>query len=347
MSAEPGCLLTVAVICKNEARNIVRCLESIVRETAALGPEILLVDSWSTDETIERASRFPITILRLRPEWPHSPAAGRFTAVNHARGRYLFLIDGDMELRPGYVEHAVQFLESHPGVAGARGRLTNYHVVDGEQIYVNATWGSADAQASGDARESTAHEVEAVMGAALFRVDAVRSAGNFHPYLKAEEEYELCQRLRRRGARLCYLPVDAVNHFGYVPDPLRELRRRWRAGLVSGIGQVVRLSIQEGFGARNVWRFRQHLCLGAFALLLPLFAVLGPVTPWPFAAWSGAFVGLLLAYYAKKRRAVDAFAALLLKALIGVDIIRGLLVPVPEKSAYPRDVVIVTMDRTP
>src|SRR5690606_14238216 len=94
----PQPLLTVAVICKNEAANIGRCLDSVFASTTGIAAEVIVVDSCSTDSTVEIACKYPITIIQLGCDWPHSPAAGRFTAVNHAAGQYLLLIDGDMEL---------------------------------------------------------------------------------------------------------------------------------------------------------------------------------------------------------------------------------------------------------
>jgi hypothetical protein len=277
----------------------------------------------------------------LRESWPHSPAAGRFTAVNLATGRYLFIVDADMELLPGYVERALAVLQSNPDVVGVRGRLHNYHVIEGEQRYVNSTWGGSDSVSGGGAAESAAHEVEAVMGAALFRLDAIRAVGNFHPYLRAEEEFELCQRLRRSGGRLLYLPIDAVNHFGYLPEPLKEVRRRWKAGLIGGVGQMVRVSALEGFGPRNVWRFRKNIALGGFLLLFPCAVACAWTNALGLWVWLSTFLAVLLLYYRQKRDLTQALAALLLKGLSGIDIFRACVVPVPDKRTYPTDVVMV------
>jgi cellulose synthase/poly-beta-1,6-N-acetylglucosamine synthase-like glycosyltransferase len=46
--------LSVIIITKNEEKNIERCLKSV-----QFADEIILVDSGSTDKTLEMASRFP------------------------------------------------------------------------------------------------------------------------------------------------------------------------------------------------------------------------------------------------------------------------------------------------
>src|SRR5215469_3560219 len=57
--------LSVVLITKNQAWNIARLIESVLDATSSvLSKEIILVDSASTDQTVEIAGRYPVTILR-------------------------------------------------------------------------------------------------------------------------------------------------------------------------------------------------------------------------------------------------------------------------------------------
>ena len=79
--------LSVVLISKNQAWNISRLIESVLQATSSfLSSEIILVDSNSTDETVEFASRYPISIVRLRPGQRLSPAAGRYIGYQRPRG---------------------------------------------------------------------------------------------------------------------------------------------------------------------------------------------------------------------------------------------------------------------
>ena len=63
-----GTSLSIVIIARNEARNIARAIESVLRAVENWpDTEILLVDSASTDETVEIARRYPINIVRLHP----------------------------------------------------------------------------------------------------------------------------------------------------------------------------------------------------------------------------------------------------------------------------------------
>ena|SRR5713226_363525 len=91
--------LSVVLISKNQAWNISRLIESVLQATSSVpSKEIILVDSASTDETVERASRYPISILRLQPGQRLSPAIGRFVGYKQTQGEYVLFLDGDTEL---------------------------------------------------------------------------------------------------------------------------------------------------------------------------------------------------------------------------------------------------------
>ena len=88
--------LSVIIVTKNEERNISRCIKSVLSYTRNIEyVEIILVDSCSTDSTVEIAKQYPIDIIQLGKDWPHSPSAGRFTGVNNTSGKYVLIIDGD------------------------------------------------------------------------------------------------------------------------------------------------------------------------------------------------------------------------------------------------------------
>ena len=115
-------LLSVVVVAKNEEKNIARCIESVLNCTEYIkNKEVLLVDSYSSDKTVEIAKQYHINIIQLGKDWPHSPSAGRFTGVNNVIGKYILIIDGDMELQKGWVEYALKYLEENSKVAAVVG----------------------------------------------------------------------------------------------------------------------------------------------------------------------------------------------------------------------------------
>ena len=84
--------LSVVVISRNEEAAIGACLKALLEKTAGLKTEIILVDSASTDRTVEIASAFPVTIVRIEECQELSPAAGRYLGTRQASGEYIFFL---------------------------------------------------------------------------------------------------------------------------------------------------------------------------------------------------------------------------------------------------------------
>lgn len=348
MSHPTPVTLTIAVICKNEEHNIGRCLASIFADIGQrIDTEVLVVDSYSTDNTIEIASRYAVKIIRLRENWPHSPAAGRHTAFRHAKGKYTMCIDADMALKEGFLERAVRFMNEHQNVAGVTGRVDHIMLVKNVRDSSNAAGGDLFPIERKQWNSRAPGLVRTIPGAGLFRTSAVLQAGNFQPFLRAEEEYELCQRLRKKGYELWYLPHRIADHYGYAGDKFHELKRRWKRGFMIGVGQMFKLSLTQGFFVENIRRYYQHLLIGGYLLLGPLFLALGLYHPGLPLLWGLGILFLLLAYWRKKQSLQEGLCSAMTKALIGVCIFRMLFSSVPESSTYPTEPIIIDPPKAP
>jgi GT2 family glycosyltransferase/glycosyltransferase involved in cell wall biosynthesis/2-polyprenyl-3-methyl-5-hydroxy-6-metoxy-1,4-benzoquinol methylase len=88
--AEPR--LSVCVITKNEERFIDQCLKSI----RAIATQIVVVDTGSTDRTIEIARSHEAEVWPL--EWSDDFSAARNAALAHATGDWVLILDADEEL---------------------------------------------------------------------------------------------------------------------------------------------------------------------------------------------------------------------------------------------------------
>ena len=334
-------MLTIAIICKNEEKNIKRCLDSVFACIQQISlPEILLVDSFSTDQTILIAERYPIKIIRLREDWPHSPAAGRYTAFVHTQGRYTLCLDADMELIPGFLEKAIAFLETKPKAAAVTGILEN--------LFHHDKYKPLNVRIAGSPPEEVHNlpidyegQLDSVPGAGLFRTSAVKEVGNFHPYLRAEEEYELCQRLRLSGYDLWYIPHKIARHYGYEQNGFKEMWRRQKNGFMGGIGEMFKWSCMTGFFRTNFHRFWQHITIGGYLAVLPPILIVGYFVPLVPAVWCSGVALLVLAFAIKKKSFPRGMAAFCTKALIGLNIWYMLPHKVRPPDSYPSDVIII------
>ena len=87
--------LSVVIITYNEEANIARTLESVAALVRALDGEIIVVDSGSTDRTVEIARGFGATVF-VEP-WK-GYAAQKNSAIEKAGGDWVLSLDADEEL---------------------------------------------------------------------------------------------------------------------------------------------------------------------------------------------------------------------------------------------------------
>jgi rhamnosyltransferase len=85
---------SISILTKNEGPNIGPCLEAVFSQKGVGKFEVLLVDSGSTDATLEIASRFPIRIEQIRPEEFHHARTRNF-AANLGTGTIIVNLSGD------------------------------------------------------------------------------------------------------------------------------------------------------------------------------------------------------------------------------------------------------------
>jgi glycosyltransferase involved in cell wall biosynthesis len=90
--------LSVCLIVKNEQRFLAQCLKSV----RGLAAQLIVVDTGSTDRTVEIAREFGAEIYSFA--WCDDFAAARNAALEHASGDWILMLDADEELPPA--QHA-------------------------------------------------------------------------------------------------------------------------------------------------------------------------------------------------------------------------------------------------
>ncbi len=102
--------VSVIIIAKNEESNIGRCLESVV-----WAQEVVLVDSGSTDATLQIAARFTNTKV-VQAEWM-GYSENKSLAVSHSSHNWILWVDADEEVTTGLQREILSLPESAPKVA--------------------------------------------------------------------------------------------------------------------------------------------------------------------------------------------------------------------------------------
>jgi glycosyltransferase involved in cell wall biosynthesis len=111
--------LSVAIITKNEEKNIGRCLESV-----KWADEIVVVDSGSTDSTMEICKKYHCKIFQ-------SPWLGfsrtKQIAVDYCTNEWVLVIDADEEITPNLKVKILDTIKS-PGFSGYRIKRRSFYL---------------------------------------------------------------------------------------------------------------------------------------------------------------------------------------------------------------------------
>lgn len=260
---QSACRVSVIIKALNEEKRIRAAIESALRAVRAVGGEVVLADSFSTDRTVDLAQVYPIRIVQLTDPDERRCGIGPQLGYQHSQGEFIYILDGDMEMLDGFLEQALDFMKAHPDVAGVGGHVVEQNKVSleyiarGERVLAHMKPGSVDR----------------LDGGGLYRRSAIEASGYFSDRnLHSYEEFDLAVRLRSLGWGLWRLPVNAAHHFGHDAPVYRLLMRRWRTDHLCGLGELVRASAGQPrlrLVIHGLRELRLYLCvLGWWAVLL-------------------------------------------------------------------------------
>lgn len=91
-------ILSICMIVKNEGKNLERCLKSLEPLLNSGTSELIIVDTGSTDKTIDIAKKYTDNIYAR--DWRGNFSSSRNYSISLANGEYIFILDADEELKP-------------------------------------------------------------------------------------------------------------------------------------------------------------------------------------------------------------------------------------------------------
>ena len=252
-----------------------RCLESV----QGLPNGVVYVDSGSTDDSIAIAQACRATVVELDLHRPFTAARARnegFQKLIQAQPAldYVFFVDGDCEVVPGWLDTARQFLDQHSDVAVVSGlRRERFPEKSIYNLLMDIEW-----------REYPFGDVKMCGGDALIRISAFHQVKGYRADLICGEEPEMCVRLRQAGWRIWRLHELMTLH----DAAMYRFGQWWQRAVRGGYAFALAASLRDGSPERpSVF---ESLRAWIWALGIPLATViLGFAVSW----WSL----LLLAIY--------------------------------------------------
>lgn len=179
-----GVTLSACLITKNEEKTLERCLKSIKK----LVDEIVVVDTGSTDRTVEVAKKYGAKLGFF--EWSHDFSVARNESLKLATGHWVLLIDADEELSK---ESIVRIQEGlmRPLFGGYHIRIINY-------------------MSDQDEANQYVHTPLRIFQ----RLEGVFFEGKVHE--------QVMHRLEALGYITAVLQNACLYHYGYAPSVMKE-----------------------------------------------------------------------------------------------------------------------------
>jgi len=329
---ERGLDLGIGVAAFGHDAELARTLETIdgVLREAGLTPASRVVasaDGAGQAEAIATAHGW--TFRRASAGAPRSLGSAREAARRACGGAAQLLVDGDVEIQPGWIVDAVEMLRTSESLAGVSGVVNEAHWAHGALLGGRK---DVDGVGAGGPRPF-------LRDAALWRRSALDHVGGFDPWLPSEEEAELGGRLATAGFALRALGRTIGVRHGVPRDSWGAVRAF--AGTRAFHGPALVLVRSRGtmaFG-RHARRY-----LGPWLLVLWTLAAvaLAAFTPGLVMVWLWATFGLLAFFGVLAQSATRPVWRAVLGWLTGVSAARAIVLPVglPRLGLAPRPIEV-------
>lgn len=321
--------LAIVLISKNQAWNISRLIESVLHAAPEIvSREVVLVDSASTDETVELACKYPISVLQLDKNQRLCPSAGRYVGYNYTSSQLVLFLDGDNEIYPGWLEKAFHVLKENPDIAA----------ITGPRVPLPLEGSDADKSPLVNPPVNTLKPALHPGGTALYRRSVLKQVGTFNPYFYSDEEPELAFRIRNAGYRIIRLEHPICYDYTDPAGELSTRAKRWKRNLYLGHGQTLRYHWRDDI----LWKYVKERGVGIPLILGMTIGVFSLV--WGFTTGDktllgivvGAFILLILGDLLRRRSIRKTVVSLFERLITADGMIRGFfLTPHPPES-YPQ-----------
>lgn len=264
----------VVIIGRNEGERLVRCISSVRK----LGLVVVYVDSASTDGSPELAEKSGVDVVHLDLTLPFTAGRARNEGfarllMLHPQLEFVQFVDGDCEVRDGWIETAIAELQRDARVVSVCGRRRERFP---EASVYNRLCDIEWATPIGD--------TDATGGDFMIRVAAFQAVGGFNAGLIAGEEPELGHRLRGHGWTIRRLDADMTWHDAAMSRLSQWAKRSSR----SGYAYAARAALHFNDGRRYMWRENARIAFWAMGLPMIIVALALLISP--------AFFALILIY---------------------------------------------------
>ena len=254
-------MLGVVVITRNEERNIERTLTSLASNLISV---IIVSDSNSTDNTALIVSGLAKEDSRIKffsyTTAPFTAARGRNEGVKvlPAGVEHILFLDGDMELKPRFIEAAIDALTKNSKLAAVSGQMDNYFYNDRQELVE---------------KQFNVYDVEKNQAGGAFLIcrSGFDNVSGFNSNLIVNEEAHLEYKLNQNGWIMKRYDIPMIIHHTEMSVSKTRLRERLLDRKLTALG----VNVCESFS--DIDYFKILLRDNPYTLISSLYILLAPL----------------------------------------------------------------------
>jgi len=223
-------LVSVVISTRNSGQRLEACLQTIRAQTYK-EIELIIVDRESTDNTTKIASRFTSHVFQYGPE----RSAQRNFGVSKANGKYVLIIDADMELDPEVIEACVEKINSNPNCQA---------LIIPEESFGEGFWARCK-----NLERSFYHGVDWIEAARFFERTLYNDLGGYNEALVSGEDWDLSSRAAQRTT-ICRTDKSIYHNEGKLRLLVTLKKKFYYAGKFTKYTAAAREETQAAHGAQ-------------------------------------------------------------------------------------------------
>ena len=215
--------VSIIIVSFNTREILLRCLESIKKQTRGISYEVIVVDNASEDKTVETVAKKFRDIDVIANKENRGFSAANNQGILLSRGKKIAFLNPDTLLTENSFEKILMYMKEHPefsilgsGIVDKNNkrcpiRLWEDTPQDAVLKILNLYDPSSELKKMG---EMKAKEVQVISGCCFVVVrELIEVVGLMDEnYFLYNEEDDFCRRARKNGKKICFFPETAVQH---------------------------------------------------------------------------------------------------------------------------------------
>ena len=276
-------LVSIIILNWNGLEHLKSSLPSVVK-TNYSNYEITLVDNGSTDRSVDFVRKNFPNIKIVRNERNLGAPSGFNLGILHAKGKYIALLNNDIEVDADWLQPLIKVMEEFPDVAAVDPKYLNYYERNRFDTsaaagrYIDFT-GNPICVGLDEEDKGQYDEIRRIFTCCtLFRREIFNEVGLFdQDFFYGYDDVDLSWRINLRGYRILYVPFSRIYHkisLGYCYASNGKERsartRKFRRGLYFLNKRNKLLIILKNYSSKTLF----------WVLPLVLFEHLGYIIYW-------------------------------------------------------------------